>query len=717
MERRVTFAALSVVLFAALTALLPAAGWAFSAPAPAYGRLPLQFAANRGQTDPQVRFLARARDSALFLTPTGAVFTLGRSGGKASTLRMTLMGGSAAAAVTGEGALPTRSNYFVGRDARQWRTNVTNYARVRCRGVYPGVDMVYYGTQQQLEYDFVVAPRHDPGQIRLAFDGALSVRVDAAGDLVAQTAAGPMRWHRPRVYQAVGGRRRPVQGGYSPQGDGSVKFSLGTYDKARPLVIDPTCVYSTFLGGSMDDGGVGVAADAAGSAYVAGYTGSADFPTVNTGVEVGYTGDIFVSKLTPDGSALVYSTYIGSRAGSGDAVDGIAVDKDGAVYVTGHTLSRDFPTTPGAFQAQRTGGGWNAFAVKLSADGARLEYSTFLGGKGPDLPHGIAVDGSGDAFIAGETQSPDFPATLPHADTRGHSWWTFLTRLNPQGTGLAYSLIFPEADRPALAVGRDGSAYLTGRAISRHLPTTPGAFQPAKDREYNACAFAAKFDPLGALVYCTYLGGIKIGDDESGMGIAVNDAGEACVAGDTVADDFPVVNASQPVKADAAGFNHDAFVTKLSADGRSLVFSTYLGGRGWEHARGVAVDARGDAWVTGSTTSPDFPVKDAFQPAYGGGYDMRGQSTPLNYVRSRDAFVTEFGPDGALLFSTFLGGSESDEGTAIAAGPSGHVYVTGATASENFPVYHAGQAVNRRHSRTSPYDENNNAFVVKIAAL
>ncbi len=704
----------TLAVFIALIALLPVASHAFPGAEPAAdGRLPLQFAANAGQADPQAKFLARARDSALFVTPSGAALVLNRAG-KTATLRWTLVGANSAA-VTGEAPLPGRSNYFVGKDPAHWRTGIANFARVRCRGVYPGTDMIYHGTQQQLEYDFLLKPHADPSAIRLRFEGASSLTLYPDGALVAQTEAGPVRWHKPDVYQDWAGKRRVVAGGYKPQADGTFGFSLGPYDKNKPLVIDPACVYSTFLGGSLSDGGVGIAADAAGNAYVAGYTFSSDFPIVNAGVDVGYTGDIFVSKMTPDGSALVYSTYIGSRAGNYEAVDGITVDKEGAVYVTGHTMSGDFPTTPGVFQARRTGGGYNAFVVKLSPDGSRLVYSTFVGGKGPDIPRGVAVDRQGEAFIAGETQSPDFPATLSYKAPPDNSWRTFLTRLNADGTGLIYSLIFPEADRPALAVDHEGNAYLTGRAISQHLPTTPGAFQPFKNREYNACAFLAKFDGLGALAYCTYLGGTKTGDNETGQGIAVDDAGEAIVVGDTVADDFPTQSAAQPRKANASGYNDDAFVAKFSADGRDLIFSTYLGGRGYEHARGVALDEHGNAWVTGSTLSPDFPVKNAFQPVYGGGYDIRGQNTPLNFERSRDAFVTEFSPDGALLFSTYLGGSESDEGTAIAADLSGHIYVTGATASENFPVYHAGQAVNRRHSLNSPYTENNNAFVVKIA--
>src|SRR5438445_703660 len=378
-----------------------------------YGKLPLHFQANRGQTHEDVRFLARGPGYSLFLTPTEAVLTLMKPESSArkpaahgkseprgpatgTVLRMTFAGANPEPRVTGLEELPRKANYFIGNDRAKWRTNVPTYAKVQYREVYPGIDLVYYGNQQQLEYDFVVRPGANPNRIVLGFEGADRLEVDAQGDLVLHTAAGPIRQRKPVIYQEVGGVRKEIPGGYVLSGPQQVSFQLAAYDQSRPLVIDPVLVYSTYLGGSDRDAGLGIAVDAAGNAYVTGQTSSTNFPTTAGAFQTAFGGgfrdiDAFVTKLNSTGSALVYSTYLGGSCF--DDGHGIAVDAAGNAYVTGRTCSTNFPTTAGAFQT--TFGGVNdASVTKINSTGSALVYSTYLAGRGADNALGIADDTS-----------------------------------------------------------------------------------------------------------------------------------------------------------------------------------------------------------------------------------------------------------------------------------------------------------------------------------
>ena len=381
----------------------------------AFGKVPLHFEANRAQTDPRVQFLARGGGYTLFLTPTETVLVLTRT-----VVRMTALGANPEPRASGQAELPGKANYFRGNDRRKWDTNVPTYARVRYRDLYPGIDLIYYGTQGQLEYDFVLAPGADAGQVVLRFEGADKIEVDGHGDLVLQTATGALRQRKPVLYQQGADGRRAVAGGYVLKGADRVGFQVGGYDRSRPLVIDPVLVYSTYLGGSGDDFFGRIAVDDSGSAYVTGGTRSADFPTTPGTVQAALRGtlDAFVTKLDPTGTAIVYSTYLGGsgdRFGTGDAGSGIAVDSDGNAYVTGGTFSADFPTTPGAFQTT-LGGLSDAFVTKLDPTGSALVYSTYLGGRANTVStgeggSGIAVDVDGNAYVTGTTENGDFPTT------------------------------------------------------------------------------------------------------------------------------------------------------------------------------------------------------------------------------------------------------------------------------------------------------------------
>jgi uncharacterized repeat protein (TIGR01451 family) len=607
-----------------------------------YGKLPLSFERNQGQTDGRVKFLSRGSGYTLYLTAKEAVLALQKTPSKgenqnakirnaglatdqlprtSTVLRMRLEGANSAPKVRGLEQLPGKSNYFIGNDPTKWHTHVPNYARVQYEGIYPGVDLVYYGHQRQLEYDFVVAPGANPKSIRLAFEGAGQMKVGTEGDLVLSGEGGELRFQKPVVYQLTGGRDRTqtsegvrtfIDGRYLLEGKSQVSFYLAAYDRSKPLVIDPVLSYSTYLGGSGDDWAFGIALDLAGNAYVTGFTNSTNFPTkgafqgANAG---GY--DAFVTKLSPTGSALVYSTYLGG--GGADQAYGIALDSAGNAYVTGLTNSTNFPTK-NAFQGANAGGG-DVFVTKLGPTGSALVYSTYLGGSGADYGYGIALDSARNAYVTGLTSSTNFPTKNSFQGANAGNSDAFVTKLSPTGSALVYSTYLGGSDNDqasGITLDSAGNAYVTGRTYSTNFPTK-NPFQGANAGGYDA--FVTKLSPIGStLVYSTYLGGS--GDDEA-TGIALDSARNAYVTGRTVSTNFPTQN---PFQAANAG-GTDAFVTKLAPIGSALVYSTYLGGNGDDLPYGIALDLAGNAYVTGLTNSTNFPTHIPFQGANAGRYD------------------------------------------------------------------------------------------------
>jgi hypothetical protein len=645
-----------------------------------FGKLPLRFEANRGQSHPEVNFLARGSGYTLYLTGTEAVLVL-RQGqaNRPDVLRMKLIGASPAPQVAGLEKLPGTAHYFIGNDPKAWRTGIPTYAKVEYRNVYPGVSLVYYGSQGGLEYDFVLAPGADPGVIRVAFEGANSLQVDARGDLVLQTARGEVRQRKPVIYQEVNGARQEVSGGYLLKGRDQIAFHVAAYDASRPLVIDPFLSYSTYLGGSgVSEQGNSIAVDGSGNVYVTGQSDSTDFPAPAGGTSPTFGGgvtDAFVAKLGPSG-ALLYTAYLGGSLA--DTGMGIALDSSGNIYVTGRTLSSDFPTL-NAFQSVMSGTVGDVFVAKLNATGSALVYSTFLGGADTDDGNAIAVDGFGNAYVTGKTFSAGtspFPITAtPIQGENGGSYDAFVAKIefNAGVSALVYSTYLGGGgydEGRAIAVDGSGNAYVTGDTFSANFPpATPlqGAIGGPRD------AFVAKINTGGsALVYSTYLGGSGI---DVGRGIAVDASGNAYVTGGTNSTDFPVAIPFQSVP----GGDFDAFVAKVNAGGSALVYSTYLGGGGAEFGFGIAVDGSGNAYVTGDTFSANFPTATPLQGAIGG---------------PRDAFVAKVNAGGsALVYSTYLGGGGAEFGFGIAVGGSGNAYVTGTTDSPDFPTMSAFQPV------------------------
>jgi hypothetical protein len=660
----------------------------------AYGTLPMSFDVNEGQAHEEVKFLSRANGYSLFLTSTEAVLALrrptrrdmsqkglGRRMGvpaeavesPSAVLRMRLAGARRPVEVKGIDPLPGRSHYFIGKDPRRWRTGVATYAGVRFTNVYDGVDLIYHGNQGQLEYDFVVAPGADANAIRVVFPGVDTPQVDTNGDLLFVLEGIQMHQRKPVVYQEEAGVRREIAGGYVLDAAGEVGFRVAKYDTSRPLVIDPVLIYSTYLGGSGGECGFGngsIAVDASGSAYVAGCTPSTDFPTTSGSFQTTYGGgdvDAFVSKLNPEGSALVYSTYLGGSLS--DAVDDLAIDASDSVYLTGYTISPDFPTTPGALDRTSANA---AFVTKLSPSGSALVYSTRF-----PVDGFLTVDNAGNAYVlgAGGPGLPVTPGALQPA-YGGGQLDGYVAKLDPTGSALLYSTFLGGSgdESPSDMAGDSSGVYIVGRTTSSDFPTTAGAFQrtcpfyPFSGGCFTA--FASKIDAGGsALAYSTYLGAVSDPRD-----VAVGLSGEAYVTGITHGT-FPTTPGA--FQTTYGGGGDDAFVTKLNATGTALVYSTYLGGRSWDGAEGIAVDAAGDAHVAGWTWSPDFPVANEVQPA------LRGEA---------DAFVTKINSAGsAPIYSTYLGGSGAESAQSVAVDPAGSTYVMGGTQSTDFPTVNAIQ--------------------------
>jgi hypothetical protein len=668
--------------------LPPLDGAAQAAVSSAYGKLPLSFEINQGQTDSQVKFLSRGSGHTLFLTSNEAVWVFPRpaatSAGSARqdaglVLNMQLIGADPDPLAKGLDELEGKANYFIGNDSREWRSGVPTYTRVRYQSVYPGIDMLYYGKERQLEYDFIVSPGADPGAIRFSLSGMDKLTLDSGGDLVLNTTQGEFRLKKPFVYQECNGTKQPIAGSYalsSPSTEEGashdapqVGFQLGAYDVTRPLVIDPLLFYSTYLGGSEIDFGHAIALDPAGNAYVVGQTRSPDFPTKNRTQAMVEGFYAFVAKMNPTGSALLYSTYLGGSGGF-DGFDrmAIAVDSFGNAHIAGETNAPDFPTANPIQPALR--GGYDAFVLKINSTGSALMYSTFLGGTDDDLGRGIALDPSGSAYVIGITRSADFPTAnaMQPALGGGFGYDAFVSKLSAEGSVLFYSTYLGGSTLEFgydIAVDASGEAYVTGFTSSTDFPTV-NPLQRIYGGGTHDC-FLAKINATGSsLRYSTYLGG---SDDEEGLGIAVDASGSVHVTGWTSSPNFPTVNPIQGPQGPS-----DAFVAKLGPAG-PLIYSTYLGGSQEDSGSDIAIDTLGNAYVTGTTDSPNFPIMYPIQSALGG---------------LQDSFVTKFNLAGsAVLYSTYLGGAGNENpygtGCGIAVDSSGTAYVAGSTTSSNFP--------------------------------
>ncbi len=629
-------------------------------------RRPLAFEANLGQTAPEVRFLSRGPGYTLFLTSSSEVVMALRAGKDTppSAIRMSLAGAARAPRAEGLETLRGRSHYLLRPHPVP---DVPTYGRVVFRGVYPGIDTVFHGADGELEYDFVVAPGADPGAIRFRFDGTDRVALDGLGNLRLETASGTVVQKAPRVLQGDGPRRHEIAGRFVVAGN-EARLDLGPYDRGQPLLIDPVLSYSTYLGGKGWDQIDGLAVDPNGDAYVTGITNSVDFPNTFGVLGSGTNYDVFVTKIDVSGTFLQYSTFLSGGVGGGWGID---VDRLGQAYVTG-PAGPSFPATPGAYQTA-FGGGWNdAYVVKLDSLGASVVYATLLGGNQLDEGHGIAVQWDGSVWVAGETQpatwgANTFPIT-PGAwqPAPGGAQDGFVAHLDAGGGALLFSTFMGGSAFDAgygVAVDADWYVYVVGTSWSANFPVL-NALQPALGGASDAVVL--KLDLSGQRIYSTYLGGSQA---EFGRAVAADSSGHAYVTGDTYSWNFPVV---QPFQPKLSGVS-DAFVAKLDHRGTGLVYSTYLGGSGWETGSGIAVDSCGSAHVTGVTSSANFPLRGSLQTLSG----------------PDDAYVAKLTPSGTTLFySTLLGGKDTESVgfTHIDLDPKANATVAGATYSDDYPT-------------------------------
>ncbi len=720
-----------------------------------FAALPLAFEANEGQTDPQVKYMARGNGYKLYLTQGDAVLSLvsrssstdsvpkqmmerrlpgysvkthrlirrqqlrlsRKSSIATASLRVHVVGSNPRAHVVSDGPLPGKVNYYIGNDPKAWHTGIPTYARIAYQEVYPGVSLAFHGQQGQVEFDFLVAPGANPAPIALSFPDAGLVKTNTSGDLVLTSRVGDLILHKPVAYQEQGGVRHTVDARFVLRANKQVSFELGGYDRSRELVIDPQLSYASYLGGSAEDVGFGVAVDASGNSYVTGHSDSANFPGPPTVIGPAGGFDAFVVKINANGT-LGYSTFMG---GSGDDLgSAIAVDSTGAVYVGGITTSTDFPAIGGAQSTAGSAPGANcsgnnvtapctdAIAFKLSPAGARV-YGTYLGGNNFDEAFGIAIDTLGNAYVAGDTFSPNFPlqsaifSSFNNGAGANGADDAFVAELNPAGSAFVYSTYLGGSNLDlALGIAVDpttGEAYVTGETASADFFTSAGAFQTSCGTDGNCNfngtvdffdAFVTKISPLGASVaYSTYLGGSS---DDEGMAIAIDTSGNAYVAGETSDDNTAVATGDFWVTTGAFQQNYGAgltgtgnanaasngFITKLNPSGTGLVYSSYLGGSTMDAGIGIALDSSSlpEAYVTGGTLSSDFPNTNAFQAALDG---------------NSDAFIAEVNTNATgLAYSSYLGGNGDENydattgsffGGGIAVDSSANAHLTGSTTS------------------------------------
>lgn len=716
----------------------------------AYNKLPLSFEENKGQADPAAKFLARGNGYNLYLKPSEAILSL-RNNARGedqpnSFLRMKLANANAASTIGGVDMLRGKSNYLIGNKGK-YATGVSQFKKVLCENVYAGIDMVYYGNQRQLEYDFVVAPGADPSAIRMAFTGSSKIEVDAAGDLAIHLGDGEIKQHKPVIYQQIGSARKEVAGRYeivsaakSALDETIVGFSIANYDHGSKLIIDPVLVYATFFGDrpntdrSGDDIGLAIAIDSVGAAYVVGKTGTFELPLVNS-IEVvldkysrpdpdpthtiptpfNYHG--FITKFLPDGSDIVYSTYI---AGSGiDECRAVAVDANGNAFICGSTTSDNFPTK---FAQHVYSGQKDAFLLKLNANASDFIFSTYLGGSLDDSANDLALDPSGNVIVVGTTSSANFITAHPLQPAFGGPAGTtdaFVAKFSADGQINIYCTFLGGAGNDTgngVATDASGNAYVTGSTNSLNFPIA-NPYQVNLAAGYDA--FISKINSSGTLlVYSTYIGG---DGDDVGNGIAVDTTGNVYITGSTTSRNYPTISPTiLPIQTSNGGpmGTSDAFVTKFNVFGSSLIFSTYLGGTMNEVGKRIRIDSRNAIYVSGTTTltagamasQNDFPVAPKATPNNPSANTLQPSHSGL-----ADAFLTKFNPTGTpLVYSTFIGSStheyKTDNGTDVivptsvvvngmAVDNNGNAYLTGSTDGS---FYYTFGAYNEIGSATAP---------------
>lgn len=657
----------------------------------AYQKRPIYFEANHGQHPETIRYLFRGDRYHLALHQREVRWSLKNSGTSnkdslgIQRAQVQLEWLNTSSNITVSGGVPGKAkvHYFKGNQIDHWYPNIPTYAKVKYQEIYPGIDLIFYGNHQNLlEYDFMLAPGTDPSVIAFRYRGMDHWWIDEEGNLQLKIGEELFTQEAPIVYQKIDGERQRIGGEYRIEANGQMGFSIPAYDSDYPIIIDPVIRYSTFLGGALGDYGMAIDVDELGQAYVTGVSFSADFPT-DAAFQNTLSGDadVLVTKLDAAGQVL-YSTYIGGA--QADSGADIVVGDDQSVYITGYTNSRDYP-----LQAELDGtlGGINdAFVTKLHPDGNALLFSTYLGGSGADFGHGIDLNAGNDAYVTGYTASEDFPTQNPiQASFGGGTGDAFISQIRSDGSALLYSTYLGGSRNDCyisngalnglteincrIAIHSDSTISIAGTTNSQDFPTQ-NPLSP--NLSGNRDAFVSRISADGStFIYSTYYGGTS---NERTYDIALNENGEAYFVGLTNSDDLPL--GAAPVQ-NALGGSSDGFIAGLSADGSSLVAGTYLGGSSTDFCRAITIDTLGNPSLTGFTQSTDFPLMAPLQ-----GYQDNG-----------DAFVTTLNAGAnTFLFSTYLGGGLAESGRGIASDLYNSLYITGSTASTDFPILAPFQA-------------------------
>lgn len=639
-------------------------------------RLPIVFEPNRGQAVDDARYVFHdGRLSGEFLQD-GVSFALPAHNKSVSRVRMQILGASPDTVIEGKELLDSHTNYLLGSDPLHWLRSVPNYAQLRYRAIYSGIDLVFYGNGRALEHDFVVQPGTDPQQIAFRLQGALKLKLTPDGALVTAVSDGEIRFNRPVAYQMTGDTRHPVNAHFILGHDGTVRFRLGHFDSKQTLIIDPALDFATYLD-KMGDVVSAVGTDANGNTYITGLTFSGTYPVTPNAFQTecpacAYnTAEVFVTKLNATGTAQVYSTFLGGSNYS--ATTGIAVDANGNAIVTGWTEANDFPVKNPVSSITNNNGDTYAFISSLSADGSSLNYSSVMGG-GSTSSSAIALDNQGAAYITGGTDSSVFPITSGalKALTPGYpDNAVFVSKFSSAGA-LVYSAIVGDtvsytggggsSGSSSIAVDSQGSAYIAGGAGAL-WPTTAGAYAGQPSTPIYRSVFVTKLAPDGsALAYSTLIGA------GYASGIALDANNNAYIAGNYDSTTFPVTAGAYQTQATSCCM----YFSKLSADGTQLLYSSFFGGTqsfGYNNVNGIRLDGKGTIWLAGTTKDSSFPLVNA----------IVAQLPPATVSTSSTSFLSEFDTTGTKLkFSTFIG----DTGTAgvqIALDPAGKVHAAGTT--------------------------------------
>ena len=688
--------------------------------------VPFAFIRNQGQVDRQVQYYINGAGSNIYFTKGGVTLDFVyrergpalldddepemSRGFKRYAFSMNPVNPGRDVRLEGVQRLAAKVSYLKSDKESKWLTDVPGYERMVYRDVYKGIDLLFYGREQMLNYDFIVRPFADPSKIMVSFQGVDGIRVDREGNLVISTPVGDFVQRKPFLYQVIDGKRVQVDGRFkihrTKLGERFSGFNVGDYDPSHELVIDPALVFSTYIGGNGADWIRGIAMDSEGYIYIAGGTSAGNFPTTVGAFQEKYSlnQDIFVAKITPDAGSLVYATYVGGN--QMDYAYKIALTGQGNACITGLTKSEDFPIKV-PYQETYGGGDTDAFVTKLTSDGSGLEFSSYLGGSGADWGRGIEVDASGMIYVMGDTTSTDYPTEVPYQSTNHGERDIFVAKMSTDGTKLIFSTYLGGSNHDwgrGATLDSAGNIYITGGIWSEDFPTV-NPLQSSQAGVHDI--LIAKLSSDGQeLLYSTYYGG---SNSERGRSIVLDSDGNIYITGPTWSQNFPVKNAYQAKRGDNGGnAAQDAFVMKLSPNGQSVIYATYLGGTSSDEANDVTCDSEGNAYVTGDTSSSDFPTTSgAYDTTFGGNIEGEYGNT--------DVFFTEYSADGQkMLYSTYLGGAGDDRGYEVLLDNQGGIVIAGGTTSTDFPVTSKAYDTGCGGDGTCNNGEYGDGFIAKL---